>query len=55
MEKVIGSVVIMLIAAIVGFFLGAVMDDAMGGAILFVLISGIGCIISTIKNSNRDE
>ncbi len=44
------SVITMVIAGIVGFFLGAAMDEAMGGAILFSMIDGIACIIYTIDN-----
>lgn len=44
------SVITMVIAGIVGFFLGAATDEAMGGAILFSMIDGIACIIYTIDN-----
>lgn len=47
------SVSIMVIAAIVGLFLGAMMNDALGGAILLALITGIGCIIHTMEKLHR--
>ena len=43
----------MVIAGIVGFFVGAYLSDAMGGAILFSLISGIACLIYTIDNPEK--
>lgn len=44
------SVIIMVIAGIVGFFVGASVNEAMTGAVLFSMISGIACIIYTIDN-----
>ena len=47
-------VIIMAIAAIAGFFIiGATLDEAMGGAILFSMIAGIACIVYSIEN--REE
>ena len=46
-------VIIMAIAAIAGFFIGATLDEAMGGAILFSMIAGIACIVYNIEN--REE
>ena len=40
----------MVIAGIVGFFIGATMNEAMSGSILFSLIDGIACIVYTIDN-----
>ncbi|MBS6601779.1 MAG: hypothetical protein ACLR02_08400 [Clostridium sp.] len=48
--KTVLAVIIMVIAGIVGFFIGATLDEAMGGAILFSMITGIACIIYTIDN-----
>ena len=42
------SVIIMVIAGIVGFFVGASVNEAMTGAVLFSMISGIACIIYII-------
>ncbi len=57
--RTVASVIIMVIAGIVGFFVGAYlsdgsyMSDAMGGAILFSLISGNACLIYTIDNPEK--
>ena len=48
--KTVLAVIIMVIAGIVGFFIGATLDEAMDGAILFSMITGIACIIYTIDN-----
>ena len=44
------SVIIMVLAGIVGFFVGTSLDDGFGGAILFSMIAGIACLIYTIDN-----
>lgn len=48
--RTVVSVSVMVFAGIVGFFIGAVMDDAMSGAVLFSMIAGIACIVYTIDN-----
>ena len=48
------SVVIMVIAGIVGFFVGGFLgNELVNGAILFSMIAGIACLIYTIDN--RDQ
>ena len=47
------SVIIMLIAGTAGFFIGAALDNAMGGAFLFSMIAGIVCVIYTIDNQEK--
>ena len=47
------SVITMVIAGIAGFFVGATVNEAMCGAILFSMIDGIACIVYTIDN--REE
>jgi hypothetical protein len=37
----------MVIAALVGFFFGAGMNEAMGGAILLSMITGFACTIAS--------
>ena len=37
-------------AGIVGLFFGGVLDEAMGGAILFSMIAGIACVVYAIEN-----
>ena len=51
--RTVSCVIIMAIAAIAGFFIGATLDEAMGGAILFSMIAGIACIVYNIEN--REE
>ena len=45
-----GTVIIMAFAAAVGTFAGAALGDTLGGAILFALIAGMGCIVYAIDN-----
>ncbi len=47
------SVLIMVIAGIAGFFIGAALDHALCGAILFSMVAGIACIIYTIDNQEK--
>ena len=47
------SVIIMVIAGVVGLFVGSTANEAMGGAILFSMIAGIACVVYTIDN--REE
>lgn len=48
------SAIIMIIAAIAGFFIGGILDDnGTGGAILFSMIAGISCIVYTIDNHEK--
>lgn len=47
------SVAIMVIAAVAGLFLGATLDEAAAGAILFSMIAGIACIVYTIDNQEQ--
>ena len=44
------SLIVMVIAAFVGFFVGASINETMLGAILFSMISGIACIVYSIDN-----
>jgi K+ transporter len=52
MFRTVVSIIVMIFVGIVGFFLGAAVNDCMGGAILFVLIAGIACIVYVIDNQN---
>ena len=47
------SVTIMIFAAIGGYFAGATANEPMGGAILFALIAGIGCLVYAIDNQKE--
>lgn len=51
--RTVVSVIVMVIATIVGFFIGASQGDALGGAILFSLIAGFTCVIYTLDNRER--
>ena len=51
--RTVACVIIMAIATIAGFFIGAIFNEAMGGAILFSMIAGIACIVYNIEN--REE
>ena len=44
------SVLLMVLTGTAGFFAGAFLGDAMGGAILFAMIAGMACIVYTIDN-----
>ncbi len=48
------SIIIMSVMAVVGFFVGIYIDNAIGGSILFTLISGIACIIQAINHKPID-
>ena len=51
--RTVVSLIIMLISAFAGFIFGAFFNSAVGGAILFALISGIACIIYTVDNPRK--
>lgn len=51
--RTVVSVIIMVLAGFVGFFVGASVNDSMSGAILFSMIAGIVCVIYTLDN--REE
>ena len=48
--KTVCSAIIMIIAAIMGLFVGALLNEAMGGAILFAVIAGFSRVIYAIDN-----
>ena len=49
MRTIISSVIV-IIAAVIGFFMGAGMNQAMGGATLFATIAGFACTIQAIES-----
>ena len=51
--KTVASVITMAIAGITGFFIGATLNNALCGAILFSMIAGIACVIYTIDNQEK--
>lgn len=53
--KTIVSVIIMILCGIVGLFFGGAFNNAIGGCILGVLISGMACIIYVLDNQNSEQ
>ena len=52
--RVMISIILMIIAALVGFFFGAGMNEAMGGAILLSMITGFACTISATEKNKKE-
>ena len=52
--RTIISIILMVIAALVGFFFGAGMNEAMGGALLLSMIIGFACTISAIEKNKKE-
>ena len=48
--RTVMAVIVMAAAGIAGFFVGAIMKEAMSGAILFSVIAGIACIVYNLDN-----
>ena len=48
------SIILMVIAALAGFYFGAGMNEAMGGAILLSMITGFACTINAIEKNKKD-
>ena len=51
--KAVDAVCIMVLAGIVGFFMGAFLGNSMGGAILFSIVAGFACVVHAI--GDREE
>ena len=41
-------------AAVIGFFVGAFLNDAFGGSIVFAVIVGVGCIVNAISDLKEE-
>ena len=54
MSKTGWAVAITASAAVIGFFVGAGLNDAFGGAIVFAIVAGVGCIVSAIGDLKED-
>ena len=52
--RIMISIILMVIAALVGFFFGAGMNEAIGGAILLSMITGFACTISAIEKNKKE-
>lgn len=50
--RTVSSVIIMVIAAVIGLFAGSTLQDGspLTGAVLFSMIAGIACIIYCLDN-----
>ncbi len=55
MNKTVGAVIIMAIAAFIGLFLGAYLDNTIGGMLLLAFIAGIACVVYTIEKTSKGE
>ena len=53
MQRTVCAVLIMAASAVGGLFLGAMLNDPVGGMILLALISGVACIIAAIESRER--
>lgn len=51
--RTVASIIVMALAGIVSFFIGASLNDGFGGAILFSLIAGIACVVYAIDNREQ--
>ena len=47
------SIILMVIVALIVFFFGAEMNEAMSGAILLSMITGFACIINAIEKNKK--
>ena len=52
MRKTTISLIIMVLSSCIGLFVGGMLNNMVGGMILFALISGIPCIIHTLEKHN---
>lgn len=53
--RTVASVIIMAVCGIIGFFIGSLIEEPIGGAILFSMISGIVCVVYAIDNRENRE
>lgn len=51
--RTIISIAIMIVASVIGFFMGAGMSQPMGGATLFATIAGFACTIQAIESKKK--
>ncbi len=51
--RTVMSIVVMILAGIIGLFVGAFINEGIGCAILFSMIAGIACIVYTLDNSEE--
>ena len=48
------SIILMVIVALIVFFFGAGMNEAMNGAIPLSMITGFACTISVVEKNNKE-
>ena len=51
--RTVASLIVMALSGVAGFFKGAALGNAWGGAICFSMIAGIACVVYAVDN--RDE
>lgn len=51
--RTVVSIIIMMIAGIIGLLAGSALNEGLNGAILFSLIAGIACVIYAIDNREQ--
>ena len=51
--RTVVSLIAMVLAGLVGFFVGSALENTFSGAILFSLIVGIACVVYTVDNQNE--
>lgn len=51
--RTIISLVLIIISAVIGFFMGAGMNQAMGGADLFATVTGFACTIQAVESKKK--
>lgn len=51
--KTVVSVVIIILAAVIGAFFGMGMNEPLNGAILFATIAGFTCVIRMIEEKKK--
>ena len=51
--RTVASLIVMLLSGAAGFFIGAALGNAWGGATCFSMIAGIACVVYAVDN--RDE
>lgn len=51
--RTVVSVVIMVLAAVVGMFVGMAVNEGLNGAVLFSMIAGFACTVYAIDNRDK--
>lgn len=51
--RTVVSVVIMVLAAVVGLYVGMAVNEGLNGAVLFSMITGFACTVYAIDNRDK--